>query len=226
MWRDTRKIHCKRSHLQYSTPWLTVVLSSRLTFRSSEPQGSFLILPEGATRQNVSTTRVLEYVAHNAVKWASFFANVGSYSAANGATYVVTGVDKTSACSMLTFPSVPTRKPNMSALYRNGELLSVGNMHLINQGEKKTSAPVFNNLCVFMRGIRIGLGRLEWIENVDETPEYMTPYTEVSVPRPQRPLINLDFCLKARYTESLVGKPAFSTVTDFISRTQFMCSSS
>lgn len=169
-------------------------------------------MPEGATRQNISTTRVLEYVAHNAVKWASFFANVGSYSAANGATYVVTGVDKTSACSMLTFPSVPTRKPNMSALYRNGELLSVGNMCLNNQGKKGTSTSVFNNLCVFMRGIRIGLGRFEWIENVDEKPEYMTPYTEVSVPRPQRPLIIPNFCLKARYTESLVGKPAFSTV--------------
>ncbi|KIM44527.1 hypothetical protein M413DRAFT_51481, partial [Hebeloma cylindrosporum] len=74
------------------------ILISHLTSNSSEPQGSFLILPEGATRQNISptTTRVREYVARNAVKWASFFANDHSYSAANGATYVVTGVDKTS----------------------------------------------------------------------------------------------------------------------------------
>jgi hypothetical protein len=156
---------------------------------------------------------VLEYVAQNTAKWASFFADVVQRRMERlGSDSCYTEVDETNACSMLTFPSMPPRKPNMSALYRNRELLSVGNMRLNTRGEKETSASLFNNLRVFMRGIRIGLGRSEWIENVNETPEYMTPYTQVSVPRPQRPVINFTFCLKACYTESLVGKPAFSTV--------------
>jgi len=75
-------------------------------------------------------------------------------------------------------------------------------MSLNNQGKKEIATPVFNNLCVFMRGMRIGLGRSEWIENTDETPEYLTPYAEVSVSRPRRFLLHLKFCLKARYAIS------------------------
>jgi len=185
---------------------------SHLTFCSSEPQGSFLILPEGATRQNISTTsttRVLDYVAHNAVKWASFFANEHGYSAANGATYVVTGVDKTSTCSMLTFPHhLPTIE--MSADYQGGELLALEDMSAAyDEGKREVSTPVFDNLCVFMRGIRIGLGRAEWIENVDERPERATPYTEVFIAKPRRPLLKSIFRLHA---QSLQRKPVFSTV--------------
>jgi hypothetical protein len=36
-----------------------------------------------------------------------------------------------------------------------------------------------------MRGIRIGLGRTEWIENVNERAEADTFYTEIFVDRPR-----------------------------------------
>ena len=159
----------------------------------------FLSNLEGATRQNISTTatRVLDYVAHNAVKWASFFASPHGYSAANGATYVVTGVDKTSTCSMLTFPHhLPTIE--MSAEYEGGELIALEGMSAAyNEGKREISTPVFDNLCVFMRGIRIGLGRTEWIENVNEAPERVTPYTQIFIAKPRWPLLKTKFCLKA-----------------------------
>ncbi|KIM44528.1 hypothetical protein M413DRAFT_355425 [Hebeloma cylindrosporum] len=166
-----------------------------LTFESSEPQGSFLILPEGATRQNISTntTRVRDYVAHNAVKWASFFANNPDYAVANGATYVVTGVDKTSICSMLTFPHHPSLT-KMSAEYRAGRLTALEDMSVAyneDKGESATHVP--NNLCVFLRGIRVGLGRAEWLENVDERKERFEPYTEVFIGKPRQCFLKRKF---------------------------------
>jgi hypothetical protein len=177
-----------------------------------------LILPEGATRQEISTstTRVLDYVAHNAVNWASFFANEHRYSAANGATYVVTGVDKTSACSMLTFPSRPLTS-TMSATYESGKLFALEGISVArNEGKTENLAPLSNNLCVFMRGVRIGLGSLEWTENVDERPERVTPYTEVLIAKSLRTLIKSKFRFRANSTESLNQTPAFTTVTFWI----------
>jgi hypothetical protein len=62
-----------------------------------------------------------------------------------------------------------------------------------------------------MRGVRIGLGRAEWIENVDERPERLTPYTEVFIARPWRPHLKSRFCFTADDTQSLEQKSAFST---------------
>ena len=155
-----------------------------------------------------------DYVARNGVKWASFFANEDDYSAANGATYVITGVDKTSACSMLTFPSRPLTI-KMSATYEDGRLFALEGMSKArNEGKAKISPSVPNNLCVFMRGIRIGLGTTEWTENVDETPEHLTPYSEVFIAMPLRPLLVPKFFVKSNRThnQSLDNKPTFSTV--------------
>ncbi|KIM44597.1 hypothetical protein M413DRAFT_357331 [Hebeloma cylindrosporum] len=50
------------------------------------------------------------------INWARYFGQKRRDTTANGSTYVVTGVDKTSACSMLTFPNrPPTRKMSASS---------------------------------------------------------------------------------------------------------------
>ncbi|KIM44628.1 hypothetical protein M413DRAFT_25085 [Hebeloma cylindrosporum] len=90
---------------------------------SSERRGAFMILPEGATRHDISptNTRAFDYIQENAVSWAHHFAQNRRYAGANGSPYLVTGVDKTSVCANLAFPIRPPAV-NMAATYQD-ELL-------------------------------------------------------------------------------------------------------
>ena len=145
-----------------------------------------MILPEGATRHDLSTTNisVFDYVKDNAVSWIRHFQS-RRYTEVNGSPYVVTGVDKTSACANLAFPNRPP-SVEMSATYQNGALHVMEKMSTATEATADENlSPVPNNLCVFMRGLRIGLGRTEWLENVDERTEAHTFYTEIFVDRPR-----------------------------------------
>jgi hypothetical protein len=145
-----------------------------------------MVLPEGATRHDLSTTniRVFDYVKDNAVSWTRHFQS-RRYPGANGSLYVITGVDKTSACANLAFPVRPPWV-EMSATYQNGMLRSMERMSTAREAAAdETLSPIPNNLCAFMRGIRIGLGRTEWLENVDGRTEADTFYTEIFFDTPR-----------------------------------------
>ena len=58
-----------------------------------------MVLPEGATRHDLSTTtttRVFDYIKDSAISWARHIAQSSLYHTANGSPYFITGVDKTS----------------------------------------------------------------------------------------------------------------------------------
>ena len=175
-----------------------------------------MVLPEGATRHDLSTTniRVFDYVKDNAVSWTRHFQS-RRYSRVNGSPYVVTGVDKTSACANLAFPNRPP-SVEMSATYQNGTLRPMERMSIAREATADENlSPVPNNLCVFMRGLRIGLGRNEWIENVDERTEANTYYTEIFVDTPRLRLPFLKTIIrfgKDEQVQSLHDKSFFNVV--------------
>jgi hypothetical protein len=145
-----------------------------------------MVLPEGATRHDLlmTSTRVFEYVKNSAVSWTHHFAQSSRYSTANGSRYIITGVDKTSACANLAFPYRPPTV-EMFASYQNG-IRPMKRMSIARGATADENLSLIpNNLCVFMRGIRIGLGRTKWIENVDERSERRTFYTEIFVDTPR-----------------------------------------
>ncbi|KIM37482.1 hypothetical protein M413DRAFT_448527 [Hebeloma cylindrosporum] len=160
----------------------------RLSFHSSERIGGLLVLPEGATRQDASTDRIHKYVARHAHDWAYFFSQRRWDPSTNGSTYVVTGVDKTSNCSTMAFQVRLSTSPRIRATYGKKALVAPDGISAVrNTIKPKVTTPPSRNLCVFLRGIRIGVGRAEWIENVDERPdnvEYATLYTELYFPPP------------------------------------------
>ena len=189
-----------------------------------------MVLPEGATRHDLSTTttRVFDYVKDNAVGWARHLAQSPRYPTANGSLYVITGVDKTSACANLAFPIRPP-SVDMSASYQNGLLRPMERMSTAREATADENlSPIPNNLCVFMRGIRIGLGRTEWVENVDGRTEADTFYTEIFVdtPRLRLPFLKtIVHCGKDEQALSLNDKSFFNVVDlPFLIRAIF-CSS-
>jgi len=112
-----------------------------------------MVLPGGATRHDLSTTstRVFEYVKNNAVSWTLHFAQSLRYSRVNGSPYVVTGVDKTSACANLAFPNRPS-SVKMSATYQNGVLRPMERMSIAREATANEKlSPVPSNLCLHAR---------------------------------------------------------------------------
>jgi len=188
-----------------------------------------MVLPEGATRHDLSTTnvRVFDYVKDNAVSWTRHFQS-RRYPGANGSLYVITGVDKTSACANLAFPVRPPWV-EMSATYQNGMLRSMERMSTAREATAdETLSPIPNNLCAFMRGIRIGLGRTEWIENVDGRAEADTFYTEIFFDTPRLRLPFLKTVIQFGKDEqalSLHDKSFFNVVdTPFLICARFISS--
>ena len=84
-----------------------------------------MVLPEGATRHDLSTRRrrrVFDYIKDNAISCARHISQSRRYPTANGSPYFITGVDKTSACANLAFPIRRPPSVDMSASYQNGLL--------------------------------------------------------------------------------------------------------
>jgi len=171
-----------------------------------------LVLPEGATRQDASTNRINEYVARNAHEWAYFFAQSRWHPSKNGSTYVVTGVDKTSDCSTMAFQVRLNSPAKIIARYRNKALFALDGLSAVRNAIKpKATTPPSRSLCVFLRGIRIGVGRAEWIENTEERPdnaEFTTPYTELYFPPPWATVIKSKLRLGAGHESD--DLPAFT----------------
>ena len=171
---------------------------------------------------------MFDYVKDNAVSWARHVAQSRRYPTANGSPYVVTGVDKTSVCANLAFPIRPP-SVEMSAAYQNGMLRPMERMSTARVvTADQNLSPIPKNLCAFMRGIRIGLGRTEWVENVDERGEADTFYTEifVDIPRLRLPFLKtIVHCGKDEQALSLNDKSFFNVVDlPFLIRAIF-CSS-
>jgi len=125
---------------------------------------------------------VLDYIKDNTVNWDRRIAQSRRYPTANEVT---AGVDKSSACANLAFPGRPP-SVDIPSSYQNGLLRPMERMSITRgAAADENLSPIPNNLCAFMRDIRIGLGRAEWIENVDERTERRTFYIEIFVDIPR-----------------------------------------
>ncbi|KIM46808.1 hypothetical protein M413DRAFT_440380 [Hebeloma cylindrosporum] len=181
-----------------------------ITFSSSERRGACMVLPKGATRHDISSTRVVQYVKNNAVSWARDLAS-RDIGTPNGSLYIVRGVDKTSVCENLAFPSRPP-SVKMSATFQNGDLRPMERMSVARGANaENTLTPIPNNLCVFMRGIRVGLGRSEWVASADERIEAHTGYTEMFTDtfRIRLPFLKTGFWRIDEQAISMGDKPLF-----------------
>ncbi|KAF9473884.1 hypothetical protein BDN70DRAFT_997417 [Pholiota conissans] len=82
----------------------------KFEFVTSETEGAVLILPNGATREElVDPSMIHAYVKEHAVSWYQYLngnsENTTESPIANGTLWVVTSVDRTDSWAMATFPS-------------------------------------------------------------------------------------------------------------------------
>ncbi|KAH9482337.1 hypothetical protein JR316_0004435 [Psilocybe cubensis] len=147
-----------------------------LKFTSSEPEVAVLVLPDGARREDLATSRVQEYLKKHAENWIQFFTEENVFRAIpNGGVYVITGIDKAISYSASTFPGRG---------FVGNRRISFEYEHKFLQLDRKTGIASYNwktadddteEQCLFLRGIRIGLSHSEWNLQMDEVHPDFTP---------------------------------------------------
>ncbi|KAH9482319.1 hypothetical protein JR316_0004417 [Psilocybe cubensis] len=139
-----------------------------LKFTSSEPEVAVVVLPDGARREDLATSRVQEYLKKHAANWIQFFSDADLFRAIpNGGIYVITGFDKAVSYSASTFPGrgfvgnrcISFEYPSKSWFLDRKSGISTYNW--------KTSERDTEERCLFFRGIRIGLSHPEWNLRID-----------------------------------------------------------
>ncbi|KAF8902759.1 hypothetical protein CPB84DRAFT_1678554 [Gymnopilus junonius] len=142
-----------------------------ISFTSTEPEGGILILPAGASREDlVSTDRFHEYVRKNGPHWYQYINHYSYTTHPNGCLFLVTGYDKARDWAIASFP------------YRSGNTEDKLDLRYkwkpeyrppwIDPGTAETDffAPSRKihdhykeeNQCVFLRGLRISLTQQSW----------------------------------------------------------------
>ncbi|PPQ83137.1 hypothetical protein CVT25_003714 [Psilocybe cyanescens] len=145
-----------------------------LEFDSSEPEAAFLVLPEGASRQDMVSTRMTDYLQRHAFNWIRYFEySGGKHIVPNGNLYIVTGHDKARMCHMAAFPArMATGSRKMSAKYMDGKLYCSQNT---TESPMDPPDPVEKEECVFLRGIRLSLNSADWDRHFQSLPQSLTP---------------------------------------------------
>ena len=137
-------------------------------------EGHILILPEGASREElIATPELYEYIASQGVEWFQYLHDYQKHQrevrVANGGLFLVTGVDKAVKTAVATLWRDEARETMVKFLssnatvqpreesHENGARYKWKTSYLIRQETKMFSSP-------FVRGLRIGLSPRTWEE--------------------------------------------------------------
>lgn len=148
-------------------------------------EGGIVILPQGATREDlVATDQLYKYISDQALEWFQYLDgyNKAIFDVAipNGGLYLVTGVDKAVAWSALSFWRAEGEEQTEGTLTvrydKNTQTFSLDGStayefdHDYHTAAEHQSTGMF--LTPFIRGLRIGVSPTTW-------EEYLPPKTEI-----------------------------------------------
>ncbi|PPQ83133.1 hypothetical protein CVT25_003710 [Psilocybe cyanescens] len=143
-----------------------------LELDSSEPEAAFTILPHGASRQDMVSTRITEYLKEHAFNWIRHFSSNGIVP--NGSLYIVTGHDKARTSHLAAFPArMVSGSRRMTAKYVDGKLHCKENTR--EYPRDPLIDPVEEQECVFLRGIRLSSSGPDWDHHFPGMPLWVTP---------------------------------------------------
>ncbi|KAF8875532.1 hypothetical protein CPB84DRAFT_1689587 [Gymnopilus junonius] len=142
-----------------------------ISFDSTELDGAILILPNGASREDlVSTERFHEYARKNAPHWYQYINHYGHTFHANGSLFLVTGCDKANDWALASFPYHAKRAGEPLRLQYTWQ--PQYDTPWFDPGtcctdyyvptKKLADHPEVKNQCVFLRGMRISLTQSSW----------------------------------------------------------------
>lgn len=173
--------------------------------KSKKQEGSILVLPDGASREDlISTQRFHGYLR----QWAPYWYQDRDIS--NGALFVVTGCDKASDWAIATFPADSHTQP-VELIYQ-WRPNAKSDWDICSNASTRTYFPAFagladqnrgeRNQCIFIRSMRISLGEALWSSAVPHNGTLSGSHTTLPYKNP---------------TMSYLAKEIVSTLQQFIS---------
>ncbi|KDR69316.1 hypothetical protein GALMADRAFT_77705 [Galerina marginata CBS 339.88] len=146
--------------------------------RHSEKEGAILVLPDGASREDlISTGRFHEYAKRNAPHWYQVINGYGGVVHTNGSLFLVTGCDKATDWATASFPYHPgnsetlvdlryTWQPDYEPPWDGGT--AVTKFYAPPSFKKVPDIGDRKNQCVFVRGMRISLSETSWSKTLPQ----------------------------------------------------------
>ncbi|KAJ3514686.1 hypothetical protein NLJ89_g2239 [Agrocybe chaxingu] len=164
------------------SPW-------EIAFSSSAREGAVVVLPTGASREDLAdTSKLHSYLKEHAVDW---YQSLNLYSGSenilpsppgmNGTLFIVTGCDRATSCATVVFPATPaeagmlhTFRYNDAADYPWFRPAPAPSSTVVSESRQPGS-----HYSIFIRGITIALGTASWTRHLPHIPEEEIPVYDV-----------------------------------------------
>ncbi|KAJ3514685.1 hypothetical protein NLJ89_g2230 [Agrocybe chaxingu] len=160
-------------------------LTRKVSFSTSAREGAVLLLPEGASREDlVDTEKLYPYLKRHASDWYQFLNHYSDIPPlqpiVNGSLFVVTGSDKTKVWASAMFPQiVESAGKRTEFTYDDSQekrKVWINNLDYNFEGDhSSTGRPIRGPCSLFLRGIIVALGDASWTRAI-------TPLREDSIP--------------------------------------------
>lgn len=169
-------------------------LCRQVQFQTSAREGAVLVLPTGATREElVNPTRLYSYVRDNATSWYQYYNGDSEtdtvFPIANGTIFIVIGVDRAQSWATATFPgrnmTMSTKKKHLKFEYNETKgKFPWEDDNGFNVGYKVKQLVDDKHGAIFLRMMVVALSPLKWAENVAYIqPDVVPRYLALSDPR-------------------------------------------
>ncbi len=167
------------------------IVCREIEFSSHAREGSVLVLPQGATREDlVDTDKLHLYIEEHASDWYQYFNGYSdvplSSPVVNGSLFVVTSSDKAKVWNSALFP--PDSDLEKPTVFRYTEKVPkegrwIQSSAAMTASERDTSSKGKYPCALFLRGLSIALGQAAWSHGVAPIPLSLLPlYYIPSVP--------------------------------------------
>jgi len=158
---------------------------SEFKFSTIAREGALLVLPDGASREDlVSTARLTKYIGKHALNWYRYMysnALTGASMVPNGTLYLITGCDKAQSYTNVAIPTtLVVSGDRHEAAFEDGEWEINNVCDTMSYAKGQDGDRSFS---VFIRGIRIALSDHLWSQNLSyEPPDGAAYYQLLTTP--------------------------------------------
>ncbi|PPQ99233.1 hypothetical protein CVT24_009252 [Panaeolus cyanescens] len=190
-----------------------------ISFRSSAPESAILVLPDGCSRQDITPSgmsRVKQYLQTHSLEFYKFLTEqCDGTTPSNASLMLITGIDYAtsyaSACDSERSFHVGSHKLSME--FKGGELhshcsASTSSSPPLRRKTEEGKSPRQHPHAVFIRGTRMALDRLTWLDHLQDPPERHARYMELMMP-PVSPVRHLVSGFRSKFANRVMRTKAF-----------------
>ncbi|KAF8902774.1 hypothetical protein CPB84DRAFT_1678561 [Gymnopilus junonius] len=160
---------------------------SDLIFTTKAREGGIVVLPDGASREDLaSTSRLLPYVRKHALEWYLFINEGGTNEPhPNGTLYLVTGCDRAKDWALAVTPQEIEKTGRTTKIrYQQVNRQPWDENPAFSTKRASDKVPHIESCPIFIRGMRIAIDMRSWTKHIlkNEPPQYVPHFNLLRTP--------------------------------------------